>query len=65
MQCALVDPTLAEIGRRSVELTPYAWVFRYPGDPEPPTVEDAVESLGLAREIHAALLSRLPASARP
>lgn len=59
-QCLRIDSTLREIVDRSVPLTEYAWRFRYPGEPEAPTYEEAVDALSLAREVLGAITSRLP-----
>jgi len=50
---------------RAEVLTPFAWVFRYPGEPETPTCEKAGEALSTAREVHEAVLERIPREARP
>jgi HEPN domain-containing protein len=59
-QCLRIDSTLREVVDRSVPLTEYAWRFRYPGEPEAPTNEEAVDALSLAREVLGAIKSRLP-----
>jgi hypothetical protein len=46
-------------------LTEYAWLFRYPGDPEEPTADEARSALAIAREVHEAILSRVPPESRP
>ena len=51
--------------RRAERLTPFAWIFRYPGDVEEPPVEEVAEALALAREVYDAVLARVPAEARP
>ena len=53
------------LGERAEGLTPYAWVFRYPGESEEPDRGEAEHALGLAREVYAAILGRLPEGARP
>jgi HEPN domain-containing protein len=63
--CAGADPSLALLGRRAEGLTPYAWAFRYPGESEEPTRDEAESALALAREVVAALVTRLPEDARP
>ena len=63
--CAAIDPTLEPLLRRAAELTEYAWRFRYPGNPEEPTEEEAREALALAREVFDSLLHRLPPDVRP
>ena len=64
-QCLAFDQTLKPLVDRAVPLTDYAWKFRYPGEPEEPPVAEAQEALTLAREVYAAILSRLPAEVRP
>lgn len=58
------DPSLKPIVDPLVPLTQYAWEFRYPGDPEPPTAGEADEALALVRKALHALLSRLPEEIR-
>ena len=53
------DPVRAE------GLTPYAWIFRYPGESEEPSRDEAEQALAIAREAYEAVLSRLPSEARP
>ncbi|MBM4060599.1 MAG: HEPN domain-containing protein [Planctomycetes bacterium] len=63
-QCALLDPTLLELAQRAAVLTQYAWRYRYPGEPVEPTRAEAERALSLAREVHEAVLARLPAEVR-
>jgi HEPN domain-containing protein len=63
-QCIQKDVTLKDIIDRASPLTEYAWKFRYPGEPEEPTVEEAEEALAAARETFQAVLSRLPVDVR-
>ncbi len=63
--CAAIDPTLEPLLRRAAELTEYAWRFRYPGNPEEPTEEEARGALGLAREVFDSFLHRLPPDVSP
>lgn len=63
--CEVLDPSLASVSRRAEDLTPFAWVFRYPGDEEEPTREEAAEALALARDVYEAILARLPEEMRP
>jgi len=44
-----------------VPLTEYAWRFRYPGEPEAPTRDEAEEALEIARAAYRVLRDRLPA----
>jgi HEPN domain-containing protein len=64
-QCLTIDPSLKPLVDRAVPLTEYAWKFRYPGDPEEPTQEEADEALATAREVFDAILARLPQEIRP
>lgn len=64
-QCLRLDPTLKGVVDRAVPLTEYAWKFRYPGDPDEPTRDEAVQALALAREVVDAILTRLPPEVRP
>jgi len=64
-QCLQVDPTLKGLIDRAVPLTEYAWKFRYPGEPEEPSQQEAEEALATARQVHAAIVARLPVEARP
>jgi HEPN domain-containing protein len=64
-QCLKLDGTLRHLIDRSTPLTEYAWKFRYPGEPEEPSREEAGEALATAREVYEAVLARLPADVRP
>jgi HEPN domain-containing protein len=64
-QCAAVDVTLAAVADRAAPLTEYAWKFRYPGEPHEPDRTEAEEAVAAARSVCEAVLSRLPAKARP
>ena len=59
-QCASIDPSLESLLMRAAGLTQYAWKFRYPGEPEEPSREEAEISIALAREVYEAIASRLP-----
>jgi HEPN domain-containing protein len=59
-QCMTLDRSLEPLCRSAERLTTFAWIFRYPGEPEEPPMEDAVGALELAREVYHAVLSRLP-----
>jgi hypothetical protein len=60
-----VDPALEISLRQAAPLTEYAWRYRYPGDLDEPSSEEAREALAVAREIFESLLSRLPTDVRP
>lgn len=63
--CARIDRSLAPLAQHAEDLTQFVWVFRYPGEPETPSREEADDALALAREVYEAVLARLPAEARP
>ena len=63
--CVEIDPTLRATVERASRLTEYAWKFRYPGEPEDPTLEEVDLALTLAREVYTAILARLPADVHP
>ena len=65
LACAALDATLSTIVDRAVPLTEYAWKFRYPGEPDEPTRNEAEEALATARGVFDAVLSRLPEEVRP
>lgn len=60
-----VDPTLEPSLRSAAPLSEFAWRFRYPGDLEEPSQAEAEEALELAREVHEAVLARLPKDIDP
>ncbi len=63
--CGRIDPELERDVDPALELTTFAWAFRYPGEREEPSREEAEEALALARQVYEAVLRRLPAEARP
>jgi len=48
-----------------VDLTPFAWRFRYPGEPIEPETAEVADAVARARSLHEAVLERLPAEVRP
>lgn len=64
-QCMKIDPTLKGPVDQAVPLSEYAWKFRYPGELEEPTNEEAEEALKTSREVYDAVLACLPREARP
>ena len=63
--CVVVDASLEPLLRRAAPLSEYAWKFRYPGEPDEPSNDEASAALLVAREVYGAVLSRLPFSAYP
>jgi HEPN domain-containing protein len=64
-ECVSLDGTLRAIIKRAVPLTEYAWKFRYPGEPEEPSQNEAEEALRIAQEVYEQVVSRLPEGVRP
>jgi HEPN domain-containing protein len=64
-QCLEVDLTLKSLIDKGAPLTQYAWEFRYPGDIEEPTQEEAEEAFQVAKEIYQEILNRLPKDVHP
>lgn len=64
---ASLPATVAREGKllQAAPLTEYAWKFRYPGDPEQPTSDEAQSALAIARAVSQEILERLPADVRP
>jgi HEPN domain-containing protein len=63
-QCTSIDASLESLLRRAERLSVYAWAFRYPGDAENPSIEEALGALAVAREVVEAMLARLPEEIR-
>ncbi|NPV58779.1 MAG: HEPN domain-containing protein [Actinobacteria bacterium] len=64
-QCSKLDSTLETLLRKAAVLTEYAWKFRYPGELEEPTSQEAEEALTLAKQVYEAILKRLPEETKP
>jgi hypothetical protein len=64
-RCVEIDSTLETLLRRAAPLTEYAWRFRYPGDPDEPSIEEARAALATARAVHDAITARTATEARP
>jgi hypothetical protein len=70
-----LDPTLVAETRtwlikaaqdiRAAGLTEYAWKFRYLGEPDEPSREEAEAALAIAREVYEAVRARLPGEVLP
>jgi HEPN domain-containing protein len=63
--CGRIDPGLAREVDPALELTTFAWAFRYPGEREEPSREEAEETLVLAKQVYEAVVGRLPVEIRP
>jgi HEPN domain-containing protein len=64
-QCLRIDPSLRPLVDQAVPLSKYAWMFRYPGEADEPSREQVEQALALAREVHEAVLARLPEEVHP
>ncbi len=64
-QCVAVDSTLQTLAHQAAPLTEYAWKFRYPGESEEATREEAEQALATARHVHEAILTRMSPNLRP
>lgn len=60
-----VAPGLRPALDRAVELTPYAWLYRYPPDSPAPLEGEAGEAIGAARALLDAIDGVLPPGLRP
>ncbi|MBK9169659.1 MAG: HEPN domain-containing protein [Bryobacterales bacterium] len=63
--CAGIAGSLMDLAQKAEDLTQFAWVFRYPGEPEVPTLHEARDALSVAREVYEAVLAQLPDEVRP
>jgi len=63
--CVALDASLAPVVDAAVPLTEYAWKFRYPGDVDEPSREEAEQALATAAAVFDAVVARLPAEAAP
>lgn len=59
-QCLKLDVSLKPVVDRAVPLTEYAWSFRYPGEAEEPSLEEAQAALAIAGDALKAILERSP-----
>jgi HEPN domain-containing protein len=59
-QIVEIDHTIEPLVERIVDLTKFAWMFRYPGDPVEPTEAEASSILNRARQAVEEILERLP-----
>lgn len=44
----------------AAELSPYATIFRYPGESGEPLIDDAIDALNLSEKVYHAVIERLP-----
>jgi len=60
-----LEPALGPALDRAVELTPYAWLYRYPPDSPAPVEAEAGEAIDVARELVDVIVGSLPGGLRP
>lgn len=63
-QAVQLDSTLEPLIDQVVELTKYAWMFRYPGEETEPSLTEALEVSYRVRAFVEAIMSRLPEETR-
>ncbi len=63
--CVALDASLEPACRAANDLTSYIWRFRYPGEPEDPSLDEARSAATTARKTYGAILSRLPGNVWP
>ena len=63
--CLRLDSSLKSLADKAIPLTEYAWKFRYPGELDVPSREEAAEAVAIAQEVYEGLLTRLPEEVRP
>jgi len=63
--CVRIDPDLKSAVDAVLDLTPYAWRFRYPGDASEPDAGEVRTALEAARNVRDAVSKRLPPDAVP
>ena len=64
-KCTDIDLAIENDVSSVKDLTEYAWEFRYPGEDEEPTKEEAKTGIHRAENFVSAILVRLPAEAHP
>ena len=64
-QCLAREPALKGVLDQAVPLTEYAWKFRYPGEIDEPTKEEAETALRITHALYQNITSRLPLEAQP
>ena len=60
-QAAEIDADFAELLDHAEELSPFAWRFRYPGDPLDPDETESQSAISCARSVLGFVKAKLPA----
>lgn len=63
--CEEIVPSLKPLLLAARDLTVFAWEFRYPGDSQVPSWDEAKTALETARQVYNTLLDHLPPNIRP
>lgn len=63
--CASLDAAFQALADEAAPITEYAWRFRYPGEQDEATRDEAEQALAVARTVYDAVIARLPPGARP
>ncbi len=63
--CAVIAPEFEELRTACQLLTPYAALYRYPGEAGEPTSEEFEEALQAAVTLYTRVLARIPQEAHP
>jgi len=64
-ECVAVDSGLEALVTKAAPLSEYAWAFRYPGEPDVPSADEARSVMALACAAYAEIVGKLPADAKP
>lgn len=64
-ECLRLDASLAQLVDEAVPLSAYAWIFRYPGEPDTPDLHECEEALSVAFGVYQATVGRLPKETHP
>ena len=60
-----IDSSLAPMLQQASLLTPYAVIFRYPGESVDPPIEEANESIAIAEKLYLGILAKIPKEVHP
>lgn len=63
--CVTMLPELESIFHDAAYLSGYAWQYRYPGDMEDPSIDEAKSALNQSRKVVESILEKLPVEVRP
>lgn len=58
-QCVKFDPLLEQSVNQAVPLTEYAWRYRYPGEPEDASIDEAQKAIDIAETLYKTVIKEL------